>query len=74
MTERTLEQRVATLEQEVATLKHNRENSNSKKNWLSAVLGRFKGNADFAEVARVGQQMRETGRLPDDPPAPKEAP
>lgn len=71
MAELTLEQRVAALEQSVAELKLRADAK--KRNWLSAVLGRFKGNADFAEVARVGQQMRATGRLPDDPPALGEA-
>ncbi len=72
MAEPTLEERVATLEKDVAELLH-RSDATKKRNWLSAVLGRFKGNADFAEVVRVGQQMRATGRLPDDPPAMGEA-
>ena len=62
MAELTLEQRVAALEQEMAEL-HHRADTTKKRNWLSAVLGRFKGDADFAEVARVGQQMRATGQL-----------
>lgn len=75
MAELTLEQRVATLEQELAALKGSDEKPAAKtKDWLSAVLGRFKGNADFAEVVRTGRQIRATGRLPDDPPAPEEAP
>ncbi len=72
MAELTLEQRVAVLEQEMAVLKHSHDGT-KKRNWLSAVLGKFKGNADFAEVARVGQQMRATGRLPNDPPVLEEA-
>ena len=68
----SLEQRVAALEQSVAELGR-RTDVAKKRNWLSAVLGRFKGDADFAEVVRVGQQMRATGRLPGDPPALEEA-
>lgn len=47
------------------------DQATKKRNWLSAVLGRFKGNGDYAEVARAGQGMRATGRLADDPPAPE---
>ena len=72
MAELTLEQRVAALEQSVAELGR-RTDAAKKRNWLSAVLGRFKGDADFAEVVRAGLQMRTTGRLPGDPPAREEA-
>lgn len=69
MAEPTLEERVAALEQAVAELKGGAgPKPPSKRNWLAAVLGRFKGNADFAEVARAGEEMRATGRLPDEPP------
>ena len=67
MAEPTLEERVAALEHDVAALRE-RDLAAPKRNWLSAVLGRFKGNADYAEAARAGQQMRATGRLPDDQP------
>jgi hypothetical protein len=70
----TLEQRVAALEQTVAELQHGAAGVRPKRNWLSAVLGRFKGDADFAEVARAGQKMRATGRLPDEPPESKARP
>lgn len=66
MAELTLEERVAALERTVAELKHS--GPRNKRKWLSAVLGRFKGDADFAEVARAGKLLRATGRLPDDPP------
>jgi hypothetical protein len=61
MAEPTLEDRVAELKQKQPTA------APGKRNWLAAVLGRFKGDADFAEVARAGEQMRATGRLPDEP-------
>jgi hypothetical protein len=56
-------QRVVTeLQRKIAVLE-----SRPKDNWLPAVLGRFKGDPDFREVVRFGQQFRETGRFPDDP-------
>lgn len=68
MAESTLEQRVASLEQSFADLERKlTTDSRSRRNWLSAVLGRFKGDADFAEVALAGQELRATGRLPDEP-------
>lgn len=70
MAELTLEERVEALEQKVAVLA-TKDQATKKRNWLSTVLGRFKGNADYAEVARAGQEMRATGRLADDPPAPE---
>lgn len=69
MADQTLEQRVAALEQSVAELLNGTTRVRTKRKWLSVVLGRFKGDTDFAEVARAGEQMRATGRLSDEPPA-----
>jgi hypothetical protein len=69
MAEPTLEQRVAALEREVAALKAAAPTPVAgKPDWLSAVLGKFKGNADYADAAQAGQELRATGRLPDEPP------
>lgn len=63
-----LEQRVAAVEAEVAGLRRKVELMEAKRkgNWLPKVLGRFKDDPDFAEIARVGRLVRETGRLPDE--------
>lgn len=66
MAEQTLEDRVAELERDVAALKQQAGAPAGKKNWLSAVLGRFKGDADFDEIARAGADIRATGRLPNE--------
>lgn len=66
MAEQTIEERVAELERDVAALKRQAGAPAGKKNWLSAVLGRFKGDADFDEIARAGADIRATGRLPNE--------
>lgn len=62
--ERPLDERLAALDREFAEFK--RGARAATKNWLSAVLGRFKGDADFDEIARAGADIRATGRLPNE--------
>jgi hypothetical protein len=38
-----------------------------KDDWLSAVLGRFKGDTEFGEAVKAGREFRKTGRLPEPP-------
>lgn len=73
MSQQTLEERVAALEQKMERVESALPAPpTGKKNWLSAVLGRFKGDADFDEIARAGAEIRATGRLPNEP-APDES-
>ena len=53
---RTIEQRLERLESGVAELK--RQNNAEKKDWFSAVAGSFKDDAEFAEIAHLGKEIR----------------
>ena len=70
MTTEQLEERLAAVEQTVAGLQRrvSRLNQATKDNWLASVLGRFENDPDYAEVARLGREYRETGRVASDPP------
>ena len=52
----TLEQRVTLLERQVQELIESK--STVKKGWVSRIRGSFKGEPDFAEIVRLGQEFR----------------
>jgi hypothetical protein len=58
----TLEQRLEKLEADVAELK--RQNG-AKSDWLSVVAGSFKDDPGFAEIVRLGQEIRRADRPSD---------
>ncbi len=53
----TIEERLSLLEEDVATLKKN-GSPEPNANWLTKVLGSMKDEPDFAEVLRLGQEIR----------------
>ena len=53
----TIEERLAVLEHEVAVLKLQSQPENAA-NWLAKVAGSMKDEPDFAEVLRLGQEIR----------------
>jgi hypothetical protein len=58
----TLEQRLEKLEAEVAELKRHKD---AKADWLSVVAGSFKDDPGFAEIVRLGQEIRRADRPRD---------
>jgi hypothetical protein len=52
-----------TLEAEVAELK--RQNAATKDDWMSVVAGSFKDDPDFAEIVRLGREIRQADRPRD---------
>jgi hypothetical protein len=59
----TIEQRLEKLEADVAELK--RQNDAKKKDWLSVVTGSFKDDPEFAEIVRLGREIRRADRPQD---------
>ena len=60
-----LEQRVAVLERDLAELRQRISSSDGKKNWIEKITGTFENDPDFAEILRLGQEIRRADR-PDD--------
>ena len=58
----TVEQRLEKLETEVAELKRQKD---AKADWLSVVAGSFKDDPEFAEIVRLGQEIRRADRPRD---------
>ena len=58
----TLEQRLEKLESEVAELRR-QSAGEKKKDWLSQVAGSFQNDPDFAEIVKLGREIREADRL-----------
>ncbi len=69
MTLEQLERDVAELKAQVAALLAKPPApSEPKDNWLSAVLGRFKDDPEFAAAVAAGREFRKTGGFADDAP------
>jgi hypothetical protein len=60
----TIEQRLQKLESDMAELK--RLNGERKTDWFSAVAGSFKDDPEFAEIVRLGREIRQADRPRDD--------
>ncbi len=67
--ESTVEQRVAALEWEVAELKRQLAKAvpNTKAKWIDRITGTFKDDPDFAEIVRLGAEIRRADRPPEEP-------
>ena len=60
--EKKLESEVARVEAEVAELRR-QSAGEKKKDWLSQVAGSFGDDPDFAEIVKLGREIREADRL-----------
>jgi hypothetical protein len=58
----TVEQRLEKLEADVAELRR-QSAAGIKKEWLSKVAGSFRNDPDFAEIVKLGREIREADRL-----------
>jgi hypothetical protein len=62
----TVEQRLGALEKQVAELKQRLDIGEAGATWLERVAGSFQGDADFLEILRLGREIRQADRPPDD--------
>jgi hypothetical protein len=60
----TVESRLAKLEREFALLKKNA--ARDRSNWISEISGSFRGDPDFAEIVRLGKEMRDAEQPEED--------
>ena len=65
----SLEERVQALEEEVAALKKWLEAETPKHvNWIERITGTFESDPEFAEIVRLGAEIRRADRPTDDDP------
>jgi hypothetical protein len=57
-----LEQRVDLLERELAALKEHLTVGPKPPNWIESITGTFEGDPDFAEIVKLGAEIRRTDR------------
>ena len=63
----SIEERVAALEIEVAALRARLEETAPKKgSWIEKITGTFEGDPEFAEIVRLGAELRRADRPADD--------
>lgn len=62
---RSVEERLDTLEHDMADMKRRLEEGEAKKGWIERITGSFANDPDFAEILRLGQEIRRADR-PDD--------
>jgi hypothetical protein len=59
----TIEERLAQVEKELADLKSRMKSLDTpKKNWIKAISGSFKDDPDFAEIVRLGKEIRDADK------------
>lgn len=61
----SIEQRLSHLEKEVLRLKASNSVTESKKDWLSKLAGTADGDADYAEIVRLGKEERDSETCED---------
>jgi hypothetical protein len=66
MADTTIEQRLSRLEAEVAELKQRIDSSTGDGNWIARISGSMKDEPAFDEVLRLGREIRQADRPPDD--------
>ncbi len=63
----TIEKRLEDVEHELAALRVEVKNLRSGSNWISSIRGYFKDDPEFAEILRLGKELRD-----DEPPVESE--
>lgn len=61
----SLDERVQLLENEVATLKKRLGAAPTGANWIEKITGTFEGDAEFAEIVKLGAELRRADRPTD---------
>ena len=61
----SIEERLDHLERDAANLKRRVGEGEMKKNWIERITGSFENDPDFAEILRLGQEIRRADRSDD---------
>lgn len=61
----SLDERVQLLESEVASLKQRLGTAPTGANWIEKITGTFEGDAEFAEIIKLGVELRRADRPTD---------
>ena len=61
----SLEQRLKVLETEVAAIKKRLGTDPTGDNWIEKITGTFEGDKEFAEIVRLGAELRRADRPAD---------
>lgn len=61
----SLEQRVKLLENEFAALKKRLGIAPTGENWIEKIAGTFEGDTEFAEIIKLGAELRRADRPTD---------
>ena len=59
----SFEERLAMLEKEIRELKQGSAPAQTKHNWLEKITGTFKGDPEFGEILRLGQEIRKAEKM-----------
>jgi len=63
----TLEKRLAKVEHELAALKSRVQSlSGPKDHWIDAIRGTFKDDPEFDEILRLGKEIRDADKPPEE--------
>lgn len=64
----TVEERLARVEKELAELKSRVSSAAAPRgNWIETISGSFKDDPDFAEIVRLGKEIRDADRPTPEP-------
>lgn len=66
MTDPSLEQRVSQIEREIVRLKLRSKPGSDKSKWVSELIGTAKDDPDYAEIARLGKEIRDAEEQPEE--------
>ncbi len=66
MSTQSIEERLSHLEHEVARLKLKSKGIQPKENWIQAIIGTAEDDPDYAEIARLGKEIRDAEQPPED--------
>ena len=58
----TVEERLSQVEKELADLKTRVKTLEPKGNWIDSITGSFQDDPDFAEILRLGKEIRNADR------------
>jgi len=61
----SVEERLAKIEREIEMLKKSKDSSRKKDNWISSIVGTFKGDSGFKEIVRMGKEQRDAEQPPE---------
>ncbi len=62
----SIEERLGNLEREVAELKRRLGEDKAQESWIERITGSFENDPDFAEILRLGQEIRRADRPNDE--------